>query len=337
MRWLPPFLAFAGLLASRSAGAQFMPPPLPPGSGIPAPPPADGAPWQAPPDTRLILNHLLVARYNPLGLEYQLRAGVQKKLYVSQSATTRDNFVFAGLHPKINPAFVKVGPSFEIQPASFFNLRVAGEFIGFFSTFGYLQSYPSPLANASDTAITAGKDAKRNYSTYGGHVMIEPSVQLRFGDVVVRDKVALEYWRMNANDGDRVFYDVTLDTLLSKDGWVVSNDADLLFLHDFKEWTGTFQGARLTVGARYTLVKPLYQKGDFAAGDLRSREDNGHHRVGPLVAFTFFDHGFEAFNRPTVLVLVNWYADHRYRAGQDVNQAIPYFVLGLAAQSDFLK
>ena len=192
------------------------------------PPPTDGPPWQAPPDTRLVLNQLLVGRYNPLGLEYQLRAGVQKKLYVSQRATTRDNFVFGGLYPKINPPYVKVGPSLEIQPVSFFNLRVAGEFIGFFSTFGFLQSFTSPMVDYSDTALTAGKDAKRNYSTYGGHGMIEPCLQLRFGNVVVRDKVAIEYWRMNVHDGDRVFYDVTLDTLISRDGWVVSNDAELI-------------------------------------------------------------------------------------------------------------
>ncbi len=336
MRRISPLVVAVGLLVAGPAKAQFVPPPLPAGAGIPVTPPSNEPPWMAPPDTRLVLNHLLVARYNPLGLEYQLRAGVQKKLYVSQSATTRDNFVFGGLYPKINPAYVKVGPSFEIQPVSFFNLRVAGEFIGFFSTFGFLQSFTSPMVDYSDTALTAGKDAKRNYSTYGGHGMIEPSLQLRFGNVVVRDKVAIEYWRMNVHDGDRVFYDVTLDTLISRDGWVVSNDADLLYLHDFKDWTGTFRGARLALGARYTMVKPFYQKGDFAPNDLRSRENNDHHRVGPILAFTFFDHGFEGFNRPTVLVLLNWYADHRFRTGQDVNGAVPYFVLGLAAQSDLL-
>ena len=118
---------------------------------------------------------------------------------------------------------------------------------------------------------------------------------------------------------------------------MISNDADLLYLHDFKDWTGTFRGARLTIGARYTMVKPFYSRGDFAPTDFSARENNDHHRVGPLVAFTFFDHGFETFNRPTALVLVNWYADHRFRTGQDVNGAIPYFVLGLAAQTDFLK
>ena len=338
MRRLLSLIAPMLLLAASSARAEFTPPPLPDGAGVPVkPPPSDDGPWQEPPDTRLVLNHLLAGRYNPLGLEYQLRAGVQKRLYKSKSPALRDNFVHGGLYPKINPAFVKFGPSFEIQPASFFNLRVAGEVIGFFSTFGFLQSFASPTARYSDTDITAGKDAGRNYSTWGGHGMIEPSVQFRVGNVVVRDKLAIEYWRMNVNDGDRVFYDVTLDTLISRDGWVIANDLDLLYLHDFKDWTGTFRGARLTFGARYTYVNPLYGDQDFAPGDARAVADNDHHRVGPLVAFTFFDHGFETVNRPTALVILNWYADHRWRTGQDVNQAIPYLIVGFAAQTDFWK
>ena len=339
MRVLPSLVAFALVLANSAAHAEFAPPPLPDGAGKPVkPPPAeDGPPWPQPPDTRLVANHLLALRYNPLGLEYQLRAGIQKRLYRSNSAALRDNFVFGGLAPRLNPAFIKMGPSFEIQPASFFNLRAAGEVIGFFSTFGFLQSFTSPLADYSDSTLTDRKDAKLNYSTWGGHAMIEPSVQFRVGNIVVRDKLAVEYWRMSVNEGDRLFYDVTLDTLISRDGWVISNDADLLYLHDFKDWTGTFRGARFTFGARYTMVKPLYQDKDFAPGDSKASVDNEHHRVGPLAAFTFFDHGFEAFNRPSVILIANWYVDHRFRTGQDVNTAIPYVVLAFAAQSDFWR
>jgi hypothetical protein len=340
---LPYLLAVLGLLTAGSARAQSAPaqggaaPAEPDGSAAtPAAAPAPAA-QPEPPWTRLIGNHLLVFRYNPLGLEYQLRAGVQRRLYRSESAVFRDNFIFGGFYPKINPAFVKFGPSFEIQPLSVFNLRVAAELMGFFSSFGFLQSFNSPLVDYSDTALNAGRDAKRNYSTAGGHFMIEPSVQLKFGPIVVRDKLAIEYWRMNVKRGEKLFYEATVDTLLSANGWVIANDADLLFLHDFKDWKGTFRGARLTLGARYTLVKPLYQGSDFAPGDDPKAENNDHHRVGPIAAFTFFDHGYESFNRPTALLVANWYVDHRWRAGRDVSQALPYLILGFSAQTDLLK
>lgn len=343
MTRLPSFLAVLGLLLLGSGPAQASPaegegaPAAPAGPvATPAAEPAPAA-LPEPPWTRLVANHLLAFRNNPLGLEYQLRAGVQRRLYRSDSAPLRDNFIFGGFYPKINPAFIKFGPSFEFQPLSVFNLRVAGELMGFFSSFGFLQSFASPLVDYSDTALNAGRDAKRNYSTWGGHFMIEPSVQLKLGPFVVRDKLAIEYWRMNVNRGDQLFYEATLDTLISRNGWVIANDLDLLYLHDFKGWTGTFRGARLTVGARYTLVKPLYQDSDFAPGDDRKAENNDHHRAGPLLAFTFFDHGFESFNRPTALLVANWYIDHRFRTGRDVSQALPYLVVGLSAQTDLLK
>jgi len=338
MRAISGMAASLFMLVATSARAEFVPPPLPPTAAPPTPPPPESVPTtEAPaPKTRITLNNLLAFRWNPLGLEDQVRLGVQRKLYESRSALFRDNFVFAGIAPRINPAFIKFGPSLEVQPVSFFNLRLGAEAVGFFSTFGFLQSFQSPTADFSDTTLSTRRDAKLNYSTAGGHVMIEPTVTLKAGPIVVRNKLSLEYWRMAVKDEDRVFYDVTLDTLISRNGWVVSNDLDLLFLHDFKSWTGTFRGARLTAGARYTYVKPFYADGDFAPGEAQEAADNDHHRVGPIVAFTFFDYGYVSFNRPTALLIANWYVDHRFRTGADVSQAVPYFIAAFAFQSDLL-
>jgi hypothetical protein len=329
MRWLAwtllPLLTSVAALAS----ADATPKPAPVAPAGDAPP--------EPPRTRLLLNNLVAFRYNPLGLEDQVRLGLQTRLYRSQDARLRDNFIFTGVSPKINPAFVKLGPSIEIQPLSIFNLRLAAEFIGFYSTFGAVQSFRSPTAEYSDTALLAGRDAKRNYATYGAHAMIEPTLQVKFGPFVVRDKVAIEYWKINVRDGDTVWYDITLDTLVPADGWVVTNDLDALYLHDFKDWKGRFKGARLTAGLRYTTVQPIYRERNFQPGDARSLADNNHHRAGPLVAFTFFDRGFTQFNRPTALVLANWYLDHRFRTGRDVSGAIPYLIVGFSFQSDLLE
>ncbi len=303
----------------------------------PAPPkPAAPSKPVEPRGPRLVLSNLFAFRLNPLGIEDQLRIGLQQRLYPSERAALRDNHVFAGLAPRVNPAFFKFGPSIELQPLSIFNLRLTAEWVGFYGSFGFLQSFRSPREEYSDTVLRAGKDAGKNYASYGAHAMIEPMVQVKLGPVALRNKVSIEYWKMRVEEGTRVFYDITTDTLLSRDGWVVSNDFDALYLHDFSSWSGTFEGARLSAGVRYSLVAPLYRERDFPAGDGGAGVRNGHHRVGPLVAFTFFDRGFTSFNKPTALVIANWYADHRFRTGQDVSQAMPYLVLAFAFQSNLI-
>ena len=322
----------ATLLAAGAARADATPAGKPSGSAASS----VEAPAEAP-ERRFVLNNLLAVRYNPLGLEDQLRAGFQQRLYKSDRPALRDNFFFGGIHPRVNPAFLKIGPSVEIQPLSVFNLRLASEFIGYYSTFGFLQSFRSALDDHSDSALKRARDQKRNYATYGLHVMIEPSIQFRFGPIAIRDKLSIEHWRMKLRAGDRVFYDVTLDTTLGSIGWVIQNDLDVLYLHEFKGLSGRLRGARLAAGVRYTMVNPFYDTGDFRPGEDPKRAANSHHRLGPLAAFTFFDDGYSRFNKPTAVVIANWYLDHRFRTGRDTNAAIPYLIVAFAFQSDLLE
>lgn len=289
-----------------------------------------------PPKHRVVLNNLLGLRLNPQGVEDQMRLGYQYRLSDRRELLFRDTFFFVGVAPRLNPAFIKIGPSIEIQPLTIFNLRVTAEYMGFFSTFGFLQSFQSPVDNYSDPVLKEGQDARRNYKAGGAHVVIEPTLQLRLGPFALRNRFSAEYWYFNLRDGDRVFYEVTLDTALSRSGWVLSNDLDLLLLTRFG----------LSAGVRYALVQPLYGDGDFRATDDRGAARNGHHRVGPIVAYTFFDHGYTRFNRPTLLLIANWYVSHRFRTGAETStilpgvtvnsQAMPYVVLAFTFQSDLL-
>src|SRR3954470_4035583 len=79
------------------------------------------------PDFRIAITSLLAARYNPLGLEEQLRIGPQKRLYRNDKMVARDNFIMFGLATKLSPAFIKIGPTLEIQPLSMLNLRFTEE------------------------------------------------------------------------------------------------------------------------------------------------------------------------------------------------------------------
>jgi hypothetical protein len=290
------------------------------------------------PKRRLVLQNLFVARLNPAGVEDQIRFGYQQRLSDKTSLLFRDTFLFLGVGPRINPAFVKLGPAIEIQPLSVFNLRVALEYVGWFSTFGYLQSFASPLDQYFERSLKQAQDAHLNYATNGLHLTIEPLVQAKLGPIAIRNKLSIEYWYMSVRSGDTVFYDATLDTLVPANGWVLANDLDVLYIN---------AKYRFVAGVRYSVVKPLYAKSDFRPGEDQGLDDNEHHRIGPLLAYTFFDRpGFTRFNKPTVLLIANWYLDHRYRTGrEDIavvpsvfarGGGIPYIVIGFAFQSDLL-
>jgi hypothetical protein len=315
------------------------------------------------PEQRVVINNLLVLRLNPVGLEYQMRIGYQRRLAEldnSEGRLFRDRFVFFGLAPKLNPAFIKIGPSVEIQPLSILNLRVAVEYIGLFSTFGFLQSYASAQDDYPDKLLAAcasadpgtraqcsyrneagtlvnGADERRNYSTSGLHFMFEPLLTLKAGPIVLRNKLALEYWYMGVRPGDRAFYDVTLDTLVPARGWVLANDLDLLFVSKFG----------LVAGVRYSAILPFYGPSEVRPTESAADQDNIVQRLGPVISYTFFDRGFTRFNKPTLLLISGFYLDHRYRAGQAPagilpgvfvqHPAMPYLVLGFSFQSDLLK
>src|SRR5262245_53612026 len=70
---------------------------------------------------RLIVSDLTIVRLNPTGLETRARVGVQKKLFPSEQKLTENNFFFAGMFPKLNPASAHIAIGGELQPASIFN------------------------------------------------------------------------------------------------------------------------------------------------------------------------------------------------------------------------
>ena len=142
-------LAFTWLSLEREAGAQQPPPPK----------------------QRVVLNNLFVLRFNPVGLEDQIRLGWQERMSDQSHPLFRDNFLFMGIAPRINPAFIKIGPSIEIQPLSLFNLRVGLEYIHFFSTFGFFFSSKNSISSdRSRTPMQMHESARLK----SGHVCARP-------------------------------------------------------------------------------------------------------------------------------------------------------------------
>lgn len=321
-RLLVSLLAFA--LGSGAVRASAEPPPAPP-AAEPSPPPS--TPVQPPPIplNRLYLASLTLVRYNPLGLETQNRLVFQRRLQESESLLRRDTFASVAASLKLNPAYVKVGPMVELQPFTVINVRAGYEFLRYFGSLGFLRSYADPTADYSDDTRKLTKAAA--YSTSGHHLYVEPTLMAKVGSFAVRSKLAVEYWSLALQGRDRLFYDATLDTLVPTDGWVVTNDTDVLYL-----------AGRLTFGARLSGVWPISDKDDSggggapAGGAPAGGAGNSHLRLGPVVAFAFTTREYSSFNKPTLLAMASWYLDHRSREG-----ALPYLLLGFSFSSDFLS
>jgi hypothetical protein len=331
-------------VADPGGGMPALPPvppvaPEPPRAGEPEVVPADRPP---PEGLRLMLSDLTVLRLNPLGLETRARFGFQKRLYHSDKAITRNNFAFGGLYPKLNPASAHLAVGGEIQPASIFNLRAFAEVQKYFGTFGMLQSFQTANANYSDQRLKDLRDSDTTppQTATVFHASIQPLLQLKVGPIAVRGLFQFDYWDFKVRPGDTVAYEATFDTLLPDNGWTLSIDADVLY-------TGRKNTA---IGLRYSHVHPFYNSDHFAnEAELEAYDgENMHDRLGLFAAYTLADAGPSTFNKPTAILIVSWYLNHRWRTGEPgslptdtraddfTSRAFPYLLLGFAFESDLL-
>ncbi|MDI3282422.1 hypothetical protein [Polyangium sp. 15x6] len=287
-----------------------------------------------PPQHRIVYNDLTLFRWNPLGLITDARFVYRYRLYKSESAALRDNFIGIGLAPSLSGAFARGGPTIQIQPASFLQLWALYEGIGYFGAFNFLQSYPTADAtkvNYSDTELARRGDLEKgnpekNYSTTGTQLIAGANLQFKFGPIAARNLFRFGRPDMKLRQGDRVFYDIFYDLLVGDGGLWYSNDADLLY-----------QGLdnRLTVGLRWTTGQAFYNDEHFGPGDDKTRAPGAIHRIGPIAAWTFKKPDGAALE-PTILLVANWWLKSPYRTGQDVSQAVPYIILALNITGDLL-
>jgi hypothetical protein len=296
--------------------------PIEPGDSIEAP-----APGSYRVRNSLVYRNLFAARYNPLGLVNEFLLGYRVQLIDKPGPLFRDSFAAVHLHTFLNPAFGRVGPMVEVQPLAILNLQATYNYVGYFTTFDQLMSFDSPAANYSDTELSRRGDEGENYRTKGHLVTLSALLQAKVGRIAIRDNLKAYWADIDLRDGDTVFYDQTLDILEPNRGWVLNNDADLLYLFDFG----------LKLGARYTLTHAFYREDHFPTGQPVVRGVNSPmHRIGPAFLYTFYDKPERRFNKPTIIVLLQWWARHRWRTGEDVHPAVPYLVVGFLFEGRLL-
>jgi hypothetical protein len=302
-----------GLLLSASTSLAAGPAGEEPGA---APPLPSELPRTDIPTRRLNIDHFVGGGYNPAVAEYRARINYKQRLGQSEELLWRDTFLSLGGQVRLNPAYTAVGPLVEWQPIAVFNLKALVDAYGFFGTAGMLQSFRSPLDEYSDTMQRMRTVAGESYATAGWHAMLQPTLQAQVGPVAVQNVFTVDYFNMRLRGGDTAWYDAGPDTLLPGRGFSLTEEVNLVYL-----------AGPLTVGSTFRYVLPLYSE-EHAA-------DNSNTRLGLLAAYTFFEGGYSSFNHPTVFVTANWHLHHRYRAGAETAQAIPFVAVGFSAQQDF--
>lgn len=268
--------------------------------------------------SRIVWSNQTSTRVNPLGLGNQTRLGFQRGLYVGENVLTRDNFWHVGGNLFLSPARLRVAAVAEVRPVSLLTLRASAGYTYYLGTFRAMQSRPSAQDDLSDAAMVANRNGPLgNYATFGTHVELEPTLQLAWGRWLMRDRAMWGWYNAALRAGDRVWRDPLLDVTVANNGWVFTNDVDVLY----RITTGP---AMFAVGLRHALVRPFYP--EEASAETR----NGQQRLGVLVAYTFFDRGDVVFDRPTLAVNVGRYLTHPYRAEPGLSAQNLFVTVGFA-------
>jgi hypothetical protein len=190
-----------------------------------------------------------------------------------------------------------------------------------------MQSYDSPHDEHAPSDLDRGRDNDENYATQGHQIELDLLLQVKFGKIAVRND-SQAYWnKMRLRGNDDVFYDIRIDAMVPNGGWALVNDTDVLYVGD--------KGLR--AGLRGTVTKAFFPERVFEEGDDTDDPNGPMFRVGPMLAYQFFDRPGAKFNKPTVFLIPQWNLVHRYRTGRDIHMAIPTLVVGLGFGGDLMK
>jgi len=271
--------------------------------------------------------NLTALRVNPLGLQDQLELDLWWRLFdPGDSPLLANNSFSVGVAPILSPASARLGVALKLRPLNIFKIEVKWEYLAWFGNFDLLQSFGSPRDDFSDSAIEAGGEAGRNSAQDGWQLTLDAEARAKVGPVIIRSRFKAGYVDVPLDGDDTVFFEQYYDLLLPSRGWFFINDADLL----------ATLGPHLIIGVRHTVMAVDYPDDAYRDGEPRKTTSSPVHRVGPLVAWRFFDEPGAAFNQPTLLVLAQWHLQHRWRTGADVDQAVPYLVVAFAFTGELL-
>ncbi|HXU74159.1 MAG TPA: hypothetical protein VN947_32915 [Polyangia bacterium] len=261
-------------------------------------------------------DNVFALRVNPLGVGDDFRARYRVGLYPSPRPLLASNFFGVVVPLLAAPSFVRPGIGVELQPLSVLQLYVGYEPTLTFGAVGALHSYRSPDADVGFGPVQLGGPPSMPgdlYRTVVHQLVLGATVQAAWRWLGFRSSWRAQLVDAQLRNGDTVFYDQLYGLLLPRSGWMLHGETAAVYRSSFG----------LTAGLQYILTATWYPASAYAAGEPHTNPNTPIQKLGPVVAYTFARERRGRFEAPTLSLLVAWYLEDRYRAGQLVSQAIP--------------
>jgi hypothetical protein len=269
------------------------------------------------PGNRLFMESLTGARLNPMGLQTRFGLSYRRRLFTMDGVLFQDTYASVGPIANITPGNGGIGGQVQVMPLAILRLKASYELFGSFGVFRQIHAFESLDVDYHDDALKALGSGN---SRMGGIGRLEALLQMKLGPVAARNTFAAHRYDMKVSSTEVAFYDQSLDLLVPTRGWAWTNDTDLLVM----------MPNGFTVGARWSASKALHDNpGDSVAAKAT-------HRVGPIMAYTFFNEPGSVFNTPTLFFISQWQAAHPYRTGQEQAAWLPTLSIGFAFTGDLL-
>jgi hypothetical protein len=166
----------------------------------------------------------VAGRWNPLGLSLEADLGPKWQIYSAESEVLRLNFLRPFFFLGISPTRFHTGVGFDLQPLSIFGLKTHVGQVGYFGTYGNLQSFESSNVDWGDStrkedSTTQNSSLKNSQKLIGDWYVMQAYMQAKMSDFGLKLGYGLQLYSFDLPQKHVAFYDPNDDVLLENKKW----------------------------------------------------------------------------------------------------------------------
>ena len=275
------------------------------------------------PRHRLTYGLMAAGRYNAVGalLEPELR--YRFRLHDSAAPLKREAHLGIALAPSFTPYVSRVGALLIVKPFAVLELEAGYFFNGWYGTLGHVQSFEH-VEDEHYISDKPGEAKGPHESTIGHEVYLRLRLLAALGPFAFSNATSGIYTSQSLRGDAPLYYHAVLDILAPNNGWLLANDSDLVFISPFG----------LIVGVRFSAIHAFFRDEHFLDGKKHDNKATPILSFGPLATYTFYDHPESLLNKPTIIVMIQWWLRHPYRAGEEMGRQVPSIGLAFRMEGD---